>query len=61
MCCRGIMNAKWMAINSGGDTVGERIAPLNAARTAQRAVPTHEQSKETDFSRGIKSRFQKKC
>jgi hypothetical protein len=44
----GIMNTKRMAIYSDGEAVGERIAPLNAARTAQRAVPTHEQRKETD-------------
>jgi hypothetical protein len=37
------MNATWMATNSGGEAVEERIAPLNVARTAQRAVPTHEQ------------------
>ena len=34
------MVAKWTVTNSDSDAVGERIAPLNAARTAQRAVPT---------------------
>jgi hypothetical protein len=34
------MDAKWMTIYSGVEAVGKRIAPLNAARTAQRAVPT---------------------
>jgi hypothetical protein len=32
-------------ISSGGEAAGERIAPLNAARTVQRAIPTYARSK----------------